>query len=99
MVPPLVLAAMPHQQYNRATTTTMQGVHLAYQMPHSSPISPRAAAGIALQLFGLCSVIYCDHLLISLRKPGEMGYKIPRGGMFNFTSAGAHMLADSPARS
>jgi 3-oxo-5-alpha-steroid 4-dehydrogenase 1 len=30
----------------------------------------------------------CDLTLINLRKPGESGYKVPRGGMFELVSAG-----------
>ena len=28
-----------------------------------------------------------DHILINLRKPGETGYKIPKGGFFKYVSA------------
>jgi 3-oxo-5-alpha-steroid 4-dehydrogenase 1 len=31
--------------------------------------------------------IHSDHVLRNLRKPGETGYKIPRGGLFTFVSA------------
>ncbi|KAH7730682.1 5alpha-reductase I [Aphelenchoides avenae] len=31
--------------------------------------------------------IHSDHVLRNLRKPGETGYKIPKGGMFEQVSA------------
>ena len=31
-----------------------------------------------------------DNILLSLRKPGETGYKIPEGGLFNFISCPNH---------
>ena len=30
--------------------------------------------------------IHSDQILLSLRKPGETGYKIPKGGMFKWIS-------------
>lgn len=33
---------------------------------------------------------YADHVLIHLRKPGETGYKIPKGGLFNHISCPNH---------
>jgi len=66
----------------------LQGYFLGFQMAPDAPITPRVAAGAALQLFGLCNVIYADTTLIFLRKPGETGYKIPQGGMFRYVSAG-----------
>lgn len=37
--------------------------------------------------------IRCDYILRNLRKPGEKGYKIPRGGMFNYIS-GANLWGE-----
>ena len=31
--------------------------------------------------------VQADYILINLRKPNEKGYKIPRGGMFEYVSA------------
>jgi hypothetical protein len=47
---------------------------------------PRFAAGAALFLAGWAVNLRCDAILRSLRKPGESGYAIPRGGLFRFVS-------------
>ncbi|EGW11601.1 3-oxo-5-alpha-steroid 4-dehydrogenase 1 [Cricetulus griseus] len=43
--------------------------------------------GFALWLAGMVINIHSDHILRNLRKPGETGYKIPRGGLFEYVSA------------
>ncbi|KAL1783531.1 3-oxo-5-alpha-steroid 4-dehydrogenase 1 [Sigmodon hispidus] len=43
--------------------------------------------GFALWLLGLVINIHSDYILRNLRKPGETGYKIPRGGLFEYVSA------------
>lgn len=42
--------------------------------------------GLLLFIFGFVVNQYSDTLLIRLRKPGEIGYKIPRGFLFEFIS-------------
>lgn len=42
---------------------------------------------------GMAVNIHSDHILRNLRKPGETGYVIPRGGMFNFVS-GANFFGE-----
>lgn len=44
----------------------------------------RVAFGLFLYVFGLCANIQCDGILRNLRKPGETGYKIPRGIVIPF---------------
>ncbi len=58
------------------------------QLSPDAAWSPRVVAGLAVWLFGWLNVMRADLILINLRKPGETGYKIPRGGMFEFVSAG-----------
>ncbi|CAM9705524.1 unnamed protein product [Lampetra fluviatilis] len=53
----------------------------------------RFVAGALLWLAGLLINLHSDHILRNLRKPGETGYKIPRGGMFEFVS-GANFLGE-----
>ncbi|XP_004678111.1 PREDICTED: 3-oxo-5-alpha-steroid 4-dehydrogenase 1 [Condylura cristata] len=48
---------------------------------------PRFLAGSALWLAGLLINLHSDHVLRCLRKPGETGYKIPRGGLFELVTA------------
>lgn len=47
---------------------------------------PRLGIGAALFVAGFAINQHADAVLISLRKPGEKGYKIPRGGMYRFVS-------------
>ncbi|KAF1481086.1 3-oxo-5-alpha-steroid 4-dehydrogenase 1, partial [Pygoscelis antarcticus] len=44
-------------------------------------------------LMGMAINIHSDHILRNLRKPGETGYKIPRGGMFEYVS-GANFFGE-----
>lgn len=46
----------------------------------------RIAAGAALFAVGLVIHQHADHVLLTLRAPGETGYKIPRGGLYRFVS-------------
>jgi hypothetical protein len=63
-----------------------QGYFLAYQVPADAAITPRVAFGAAVQLFGLCSVVYADTTLIFLRKSGETGklarWRVQRSPLF-----------------
>jgi len=52
----------------------------------AAAMSPRAIIGLCVFLFGMFTNIQSDHILRNLRKPGETGYKIPKGGMFRFIS-------------
>eukprot|EP00937_MAST-01D_sp_MAST-1D-sp2_P002656 g2656.t1 len=54
---------------------------------------PRFVVGTALFWAGLAVNWHSDHVLINLRKPGETGYKIPRGGMFELVS-GANFFGE-----
>lgn len=42
--------------------------------------------GIAMWLSGFLINIHSDNILRNLRKPGESGYKIPKGGMFEYVT-------------
>ncbi|XP_039323529.1 3-oxo-5-alpha-steroid 4-dehydrogenase 1 isoform X3 [Saimiri boliviensis] len=43
--------------------------------------------GFGLWLMGMLINIHSDHILRNLRKPGDTGYKIPRGGLFEYVTA------------
>jgi 3-oxo-5-alpha-steroid 4-dehydrogenase 1 len=45
-------------------------------------VGPRFLAGGALFLVGLAINVWADTVLLRLRRPGETGYRIPRGGLF-----------------
>lgn len=49
--------------------------------------------GLVVWAVGLGMNHHADHILRNLRKPGETGYKIPRGGMFEYVS-GANFLGE-----
>jgi len=49
-------------------------------------ISVPFIVGLALFLGGMITNMRADHLLLNLRKPGETGYKIPKGFMFKYVS-------------
>ncbi|XP_072365587.1 3-oxo-5-alpha-steroid 4-dehydrogenase 1 isoform X1 [Scyliorhinus torazame] len=55
--------------------------------------NPRFLTGFVLWFFGLSVNLHSDHILRKLRKPGETGYKIPHGGMFEYVS-GANFLGE-----
>ncbi len=46
----------------------------------------RFIAGLVIFLFGAWINWKADNILIHLRKPGETGYKIPQGWLFNYIS-------------
>ncbi|XP_006081534.2 LOW QUALITY PROTEIN: 3-oxo-5-alpha-steroid 4-dehydrogenase 1 [Myotis lucifugus] len=48
---------------------------------------PRFLTGFVLWLVGMLINVHSDHILRNLRQPGETGYKIPRGGLFEYVSA------------
>ncbi|KAJ8246154.1 hypothetical protein GJAV_G00264230 [Gymnothorax javanicus] len=47
----------------------------------------RLPIGLTLFLLGMAINIHSDHILRNLRNPGEVTYKIPRGGMFEYVSS------------
>jgi 3-oxo-5-alpha-steroid 4-dehydrogenase 1 len=49
--------------------------------------SPRFLLGCALFLSGLALNVTSDRALRNLRAPGETGYKVPRGGAFEYVTA------------
>ncbi|KAK0138484.1 3-oxo-5-alpha-steroid 4-dehydrogenase 1 [Merluccius polli] len=54
---------------------------------------PCFITGSALWLVGWLVNLHSDHILRTLRKPGETGYQIPRGGVFEYVS-GANFLGE-----
>jgi len=60
--------------------------HFSQGYPSDWLVSPQFLIGTALFLGGMLINIHSDYTLIYLRKPGERGYKIPRGGCFEYIS-------------
>jgi len=76
---------------------TMQALDLLYgnQGDDWSVVSsPRALFGFSLFFFGMATNVHSDYILRNLRAPGDIGYKIPRGGMFEYIS-GANTWGES----
>ena len=48
--------------------------------------SPAFVGGLSLFVVGMLINIQSDNILLNLRKPGEQGYKIPKGGLFRWVS-------------
>jgi protein-S-isoprenylcysteine O-methyltransferase Ste14 len=66
------------------------GVFLTNAAPllNGGPVpSVRLCAGIALFAAGFLTHVWSDRDLRRLRRPGEIGYKIPRGGLFELVSS------------
>lgn len=55
--------------------------------------SPCFIVGFAGWLGGMAINISSDHILRNLREPGETGYKIPRGGLFEYVT-GANFFGE-----
>jgi len=49
--------------------------------------SPATIAGLVLFLAGMAINLVSDEMLMRLRKPGERGYQIPRGFLFDYVSS------------
>ena len=47
---------------------------------------PRFVLGIGLFVFGAAVNVHADSVLRTLRRPGESGYRIPHGGLYNAVS-------------
>ena len=87
---PLSIAAMAF------AFNLINGSVLGYYFAHGAAYAdswlwdPRFLTGLVLFLLGAYINQRSDHLLIHLRKPGETGYKIPRGFLFDYISCPNH---------
>lgn len=54
--------------------------------PTSWLTSPQMLIGLICFIIGFIINIWADHVLRALRAPGEMGYKIPHGGLYRWIS-------------
>uniref|UniRef100_A0A8C6WP86 3-oxo-5-alpha-steroid 4-dehydrogenase C-terminal domain-containing protein n=1 Tax=Neogobius melanostomus TaxID=47308 RepID=A0A8C6WP86_9GOBI len=97
LVYPFFLRGRPHA---RAAGGVRGRVCLLNGFLQTTPSSllPRTGLGLALFRSGPVCVwdvmnIHSDHILRSLRRPGETVYRIPRGGLFELVS-GANFLAE-----
>ncbi|XP_070578060.1 3-oxo-5-alpha-steroid 4-dehydrogenase 1-like [Ptychodera flava] len=88
---PFILAFMfcLYNGYMQGRTLTQYAVYSDTWL-HSSVF----LTGCLLFFSGMLINLHSDHILRNLRKPGETGYKIPRGGMFEYVS-GANFFGES----
>lgn len=61
--------------------------------PDTWALHPQFLAGLLMFLAGFAINNHADYVLMNLRKPGETGYKIPRGGAFELVS-GANFFGE-----
>lgn len=59
--------------------------------PDAWATDPRFLGGAALFLLGWAANLHADTVLLRLRRPGETGYRIPRGGLFRWVTAGNYL--------
>jgi len=70
----------------------MQGVWIFYLAPDGHYTAawlttPAFIIGTLVFLAGFVINLHSDHIIRNLRKPGDTGFYIPRGGMFRFVTA------------
>ena len=67
----------------------LQGMSFLHvtKYPDSWSTDMRFSGGLALFFIGMAINLHSDHVLRNLRKPGDEGYRIPHGGMFEYVSA------------
>jgi len=63
-------------------------------LPQSWLIDPRFIIGVSIFVLGFYWNNQADAILRGLRKPGEKGYKIPHGGLFEYIS-GANFVSET----
>jgi protein-S-isoprenylcysteine O-methyltransferase Ste14 len=49
-------------------------------------LDPRFIAGVAVFMLGFGINLKADQILLNLRKPGETGYKVPRGWLYEYVT-------------
>ncbi len=70
--------------------TTVNGFFNGYSTPRADVTGAslaRVALGLAVFAAGYAINHHSDHVLRTLRAPGETGYKIPRGGLYRWVSS------------
>lgn len=74
----------------------MQGRYLSHYYSYDPWwfADPRFVLGHLIFLLGMAANIHSDSILKGLRKPGDIGYKIPQGGLFEYVS-GANYFSES----
>ena len=81
----IVAMAVLFNMVNGFTNGYFLGNYASF-MDSSWLTDPRFIIGVLLFIGGMVINWRSDNRLINLRKPGETGYKIPRGGLFKWVS-------------
>ena len=73
----------------------MQGIWIFFLSPEDQYTpewltTPQFCIGVAIFLAGFIINLHSDHIVRNLRKPGDSGFHIPRGGMFRYVSAASY---------
>ncbi|KAL2773778.1 3-oxo-5-alpha-steroid 4-dehydrogenase 2 [Daubentonia madagascariensis] len=73
----------------------LQGYYLIYcaEYPDEWYTDIRFSLGVFIFILGMAINIHSDYILRQLRKPGEITYRIPQGGLFRYVS-GANFLGE-----
>ncbi|KAF7669113.1 hypothetical protein LDENG_00243180 [Lucifuga dentata] len=71
----------------------LQGHYLLHcaQFDDGWPSSYCYKSGLGLFYLGMAINIHSDHILRNLRKPGEVIYRIPTGGLFDYVSCANYL--------
>jgi len=87
----LLVAALAfgYQSLNALVNASWVGELGSY--PDAWLTDPRFLAGVALFFVGSAINHHADWVLLNLRKPGETGYKIPRGGMYRWVTSANYL--------
>ena len=84
---PLILAAVAFAYTGFNAWINLDHVSNVGHYPTAWLMDPRFLGGMALFLAGYVINLRSDHILRTLRKPGESGYKIPQGFLFKYVSS------------
>ncbi len=52
---------------------------------------PRLIIGVLIFFFGMAINMHADNVLLSLRRPGQTRYRVPRGGLFHWVSSANYL--------
>ncbi len=84
---PIAIAALAFAFTSLNATVNAWWISQLGDYPTAWLTDPRFLIGAALFAAGLAANLHSDEVLRNLRKPGERGYKVPRGGLHELVAA------------
>ncbi len=84
---PLILAAVAFAYTSFNAWINLHHVSSVGDYPASWLADPRFLGGLGMFLVGYAINLHSDHILRTLRAPGESGYKVPHGGLYRWVSS------------